>query len=116
MAIAPKSIGVVVVPNAAAALYTSPASVTTVITRAFANNVTAGAVDLTLWIVRSGGARADANLIHGAAAAGSPISAGPGGLLLLNELAGLVLAPGDAVHGLASAAASINFVASGWTQ
>lgn len=116
MAIAPKSIGSIVVPNAATVLYASPTGVTTVITRAFVNNVSAGAVDLTLWLVRSGGARADSNLIHGASVAGIPVSAGPSGPLLLNELAGLVLAPGDALHGLASAATSLNFVASGWTQ
>lgn len=112
----PKIIGPVVVANVAGALYTSPASTTTILTRASISNVTTGAVALTLWLVRSGGARANANIIRGASAAGLVLPGGPASPLILSELAGLVLAPGDAVHGLADTAAALNFTASGWTQ
>jgi hypothetical protein len=116
MAIAPKSIGPVVVPNAAGILYTSPVLVKTVLTRASINNVTAGAAALTLWLVRTGGARANSNLIRGASAAGLSVSAGPVSPIILNELAGLVLEPGDAIHGLSDTLNALNFTASGWTQ
>jgi hypothetical protein len=117
MTIAPAVLfGPVQVPNAAGALYTAPANTIAVITRAVATNVTAGGVTLTLWVVRSGGARADANIVVGAAAAGQTLSAGPAEPLVLNPLAGLVLRAGDALHGLSDTATAVNIVASGWTQ
>lgn len=116
MTISPKSIGPVVVANAAGVLYTSAANTTTVITRGSLDNVTAGAVTIKLWLVRSGGARADGNIIRGATAAGQTVSAGPSEPLVLPELAGLVLGPGDAIHGLCDTATALNFTASGWTQ
>jgi hypothetical protein len=117
MTISPSALfGPVQAATSAGAVYTSPANTTSVITRAVATNVTAGAATLKLWIVRSGGARADANIIVGAAAAGQSISAGPVEPTVLNALAGLVLRPGDALHALSDTATAINLVASGWTQ
>lgn len=117
MAITPVALfGPVQVANAAAALYTVPASTKAVITRSSITNVTAGAATLTLWVVRSGGARANANIVYGAAAAGQAIAAGPAEPTILNALAGLVLNAGDALHGLSDTATALNIVASGWTQ
>ena len=109
-------IGPVQIANAAAAVYTAPVNTTVVFTRAVVTNVTAGAATLKLWLVRSGGARADANIIFGAAAAGQAIAAGPVEPTVLAVMAGLVLRPGDAVHGLSDTATALNIVASGWTQ
>lgn len=116
MTIASKTIGPTVVANAAGALYTSAANTTTTITRAWLVNVTAGAVTITLWLVRSGGARANGNIIRGASAAGQSVSVGPSEPLVLPECAGLVLGPGDAIHGLCDTANALNFTASGYTQ
>lgn len=104
------------VPNAAAAIFTAPALTTCVITRGAIINITAGAVALTLWLVPSGGARANGNIIVGASAAGVNIAAGPTDGQPLAALAGLVLAPGDAIHALASAATSLNLTISGYTS
>lgn len=117
MTIAPGALfGPVQAPNAAAAVYTAPANTTVVITRAVALNVAAAGATLTLWLVRSGGARADSNIIFGAAAAGEAISAGPSDPVVLNALAGLVLRPGDAIHALSDTATALNLFGSGWTQ
>src|SRR5205814_1110063 len=101
---------------AAAAIYTSPANTTTVITRAGFTNVGAAGVQLTLWVVRALGARADGNIIVGASAAGQAISAGPSEPYVPAALAGLTLAPGDALHAKSDTAAVLNTVGSGWTQ
>lgn len=105
-----------VVANAAAAIFTAPAGTRCIITRGFVTNITAGAVALTLWFVPSGGARANGNIIVGASAAGLNIGAGPTDGIPLASLAGLVLAPGDAIHALASAATSLNLTISGYTS
>lgn len=115
--ITPKTIGPAVVANgAAAALYTSGTNVTTVITRASVVNVTAAGAQLTLWVVRSGGATANNNILRGASAAGEVVSAGPSDPVVINELAGMVLASGDAIWGLSDTANALNFTASGWTE
>lgn len=108
--------GPVQAPTSAAAVYTSPANTTTVVMRAVATNVAAAGATLTLWIVRSGGSRADGNIIVGAAAAGQTLSAGPAEPNVLAPLAGMVLRAGDAIHALSDTATAINLVASGWTQ
>lgn len=117
MTIAPKSIGPAVVANgAAAAIYTSGANQTTVITRASVVNITSGGVTLKLWVVRSGGTNTNADLVYGASAAGETVSAGPSDPVILNGLSGLVLNAGDAIWGLSDTASALNFTASGWTQ
>lgn len=109
-------IGPSAVPNAAAALYTSPANTITVVARAAVTNVSAAGAQLTLWVVRSGGSRSNGNIVVGAAAAGQTISTGPAEPTVVNALVSLVLAAGDAIHGLSDTADALNIVASGWTQ
>src|SRR5205814_1860835 len=100
----------------AAALYTSPANTTTVISRGVVVNVTNAGAQLTLWLVRAGGSRADGNIIFGAAANGQAMSAGPVEPTVINGLAALCLAPGDAIHGKSDVASALNIWASGWVQ
>lgn len=109
-------VGPVQVANAAAALYTAPANTTVVITRAVVTNESAGAATLTLWLVRSGGARANSNILVGAATAGQSIAGGPAEPYVVQSLAGMVLGPGDSIHALSDTNDVLNFVASGWTQ
>lgn len=109
-------IGPAAVPNAAAAIYTSPTNTTTVITRAVLTNVSAAGAKVTLWVVRDGDSRANSNIVMGATASGQTISAGPSDPTIVNALAGLVLAAGDAIHGLSDTADALNLIASGWTQ
>ncbi len=117
MTITPAAIfGPSVVAASAAAIYTVPASTTVTITRAVVTNVSAGGANLTLWLVRSGGARANGNILVGASAAGQTLSAGPSEPYVVNALAGMVLKAGDAIHALTSVASALNMVASGWTQ
>lgn len=107
-------VGPTPVPNAAGAIYTVPANTQVVVTRATITNITAGAAALTLWVVRSAGVRGNANIVRGASAAGQSFAAGPSEPTVLNELAGLVLNAGDAIHGLSDTANALNFDASGW--
>lgn len=104
------------VPNAAAAIFTSPPNTTSVVTRAVVTNESAGAATLTIWIVRSGGARANGNILVGAAAAGQSLAAGPVEPYVVQTLAGMVLGPGDAIHALSDTNNVLNFVGSGWFQ
>lgn len=104
------------VPAAAAAIYTAPALTTVTITRGFLTNESGSAATITLWLVRSGGGRTNGNIILGAASAGLAISAGPADPYIVQPLAGLVLAPGDAIHALSGTSDVLNFVGSGWTQ
>src|SRR5260370_26579837 len=100
MTITPKALwGEAQVSTVAAVLYASPANTTTVISRAVFTNITAAGAQLTLWVVRSGGARADGNIIVGASAAGQVISAGASEPYIPAPCAGLRLGPGDALHG-----------------
>lgn len=107
--------GPVAVPDAAGILYTAPANTTIVLTRASVINVGALASTLTLWLVRAGGSRATANIIYGASAAGQAVPLGPADPVIITDLAGCVLNPGDAIHGLTSVTASLNMFASGWS-
>jgi hypothetical protein len=117
MTITPKSLfGESTVSTAAAAVYTVPANTTVVISRMVATNVAAAGAQLTLWIVRSGGARADTNILVGASAAGQVLSAGASEPYVVNGAAGLVLNAGDAIHAKSDTASAINLVASGWSQ
>lgn len=117
MTITPKALwGETVVSTTAAALYTSPANTTTVISRGAFNNVLAAGAQLTLWVVRSGGARADGNIIVGAAAGGLVISGGASEPYVPASLAGLTLSPGDALHAKGDTVGALNSVGSGWTQ
>ena len=109
-------VGPVQIANAAGAIYTAPANTTVVITRAVITNESAGAATVTIWLVRSGGARANSNILVGAAAAGQSMAGGPAEPYVVNSMAGLVLAPGDAIHTLSDTNNVLNFVASGWTQ
>lgn len=116
MTIAAKTIGPSVVGTVAAALYTSAANTTTLITRASVVNITAAGATLKLWVVRSGGSNTNSNIVFGASAAGETISAGPSDPVILAALAGLVLGAGDAIWGISDTASALNFTASGWTQ
>ncbi len=103
-------------PNAAGILYTVPANITAVVTRAVVTNVTNGAATLTLWLVRSGGSRSNSDILVGASAAGQSISLGPSEPYIVQAMAGLVLNTGDAIHGLSDTLNALNIVASGWQQ
>ncbi len=116
MTISPLALGPFIVGNAAAALFTVPANATYTLTRAVVTNVTAGGVALTLWLVRSGGSRSNADILVGASAAGQTLSAGPAEPYVVNAMAGLVLKTGDAIHGLADTLNALNLTVSGWTQ
>lgn len=117
MTITPKALfGESVVSTAAAAVYTVPANTTAVVSRLTATNVTAAGAQLTIWIVRSGGARANGNILLGASASGMVLSAGPSEPYVVNGGAGLVLNAGDAIHAQSDTASAINLVGSGWTQ
>ncbi|MGH6740791.1 MAG: hypothetical protein ACREDY_17495, partial [Bradyrhizobium sp.] len=76
--------------------------------------VSAGSVTLTVWVVRNSLTAGDTNIIIGAAAAGFTVTTGQAYIAV--ELANLVLASGDSIHAVSSAATSINCVGSGWTQ
>lgn len=104
------------IPAAAAALYTVPVNVLVTVNRVVVTNVTAGAVSVTLWVVRNGGTNTNADILVGASAAGQSIPAGPSEPYIVNSMASLVLAAGDAIWGEASAATSLNAVGSGWTN
>ncbi len=73
----------------AATLYTSPTNTRTVVTQAAFTNVDSVARLLTVWIVRSGGASSDTNiLIDVRSLAANETYVAP-------ELAGQILGPGD---------------------
>lgn len=117
MAITPKSLwGEAIVSTTAAAIYTSPANTTTVISRGVITNIGAAGAQLTLWRVPSGGARADGNIIVGASAAGQTVSAGPSEPYVPSALAGLTLGPGESLHAKSDTANVLNTNGSGWTQ
>jgi hypothetical protein len=117
LAVSPLSLfGPTVVGTAAAALYTVPVNTTVTVNRVVVNNVTAGAVALTLWVVRSGGTNITGNLMVGASSGGLSISAGPVEPYVVNAFAALVLNAGDSIWAQASAASALNVVGSGWSQ
>lgn len=83
--------------NAAATLFTSPTNTKSVITQAAFTNVDTVARLLTVWIVRSGGAASDANiLIDEKSLAAQETYVSP-------ELAGQILGAGDFVQAKADA-------------
>jgi hypothetical protein len=90
------------IENAATAQYTST-NAKTVIDSGIVTNTTASTVTLTLWLVPSGGAAADANKIADA------LSIAAGATYLCPELAGKRLDSGDALWAQASAATSLSF-------
>lgn len=108
--------GPTAIAAAAAAVYTAPANTTVVFTRIVVTNRTATAAQLTLWLVRSGGARANSNILLGATAGGQAIGAGPSEPYVVTPGAGLVLAPGDAIHAESDTSGALNIVGSGWTN
>lgn len=117
MTISPSALwGPVQIPNAATAIYTAPALTTVTVTRAFITNESASAATVTLWLVRSGGGRTNADIILGAAAAGESMAAGPSEPYIIEVMAGLVLSAGDAIHAVSGTNDVLNFVGSGWTQ
>lgn len=97
----------VALPTTAGGVVTSPANTVAIIKRAVCANITGAAVTIALYRVPSGGA---ALLI----VPNRAISAN--GTDLLPELTNMVLNAGDSIEAQASAAASINFFASGFTQ
>ncbi len=96
------------ITNAAVAYITGAANSQTVIKRAVFNNVTAGAITITVNRVISGGSVAATNEVISAR------SVPAGGTDLAPELANMVLNGGDAVFCKASANTSVNFTASGF--
>ena len=117
MTITPNALwGPVQIGSAAAAIYTAPALTTVTVTRAVVTNESASAATLTIWIVRSGGAHSDSNILVGASAAGQSMGGGPSEPYVVQALAGMVLAPGDAIWAISGTNNVLNFVGSGWTQ
>lgn len=108
--------GPVQISNSAGVIYTAPANTTVVITRAVITNESAGAATVTIWLVRAAGSRTNANILVGAAAAGQPQAAGPAEPYVVQPMAGMVLAPGDAIHAVSDTNNVLNFVGSGWTN
>lgn len=94
---------------AAAAIFTSAASGTSVINRATFTNVTASPVAITVYVVRSGGAANAASMVI------SAYNIQPGEAYVAPELANLVMTAGDAIQAFASSAASITTVGSGFS-
>lgn len=107
--------GPAAVSTSAAALYTAPANQTIVITRAAVVNVSTAAATLKLWLVPSGGSRANDNIVYGAISAGETVPLGPADPVIIQDLASAVLNPGDALHGISDTATALNMFASGWT-
>ena len=93
--------------NADVTQYTSPALTKTVIKAANVVNRTAGAVSITVNLVPSGGAVANANLVI------SALSIPAGQSYQCPELINQVLEAGDFLSAKASAGASLDFTASG---
>jgi hypothetical protein len=93
--------------NAETTQYTAPGATRTIIDKFTGTNTTAGAVNLTVKLVQSGGAAGAANTIVSVKA----IAAGE--CYTFPEIVGHVLNPGDFISTLASAAASITIRASG---
>lgn len=93
----------------AAALFTAPASGTTVVNRAAFTNVDVVPRSITIYVVRSGGSANAASTII------SAYNIQPGEAYVASELASLVLTAGDAIQALASAATAITTTASGFS-
>lgn len=108
--------GPAVIGNAAAALYTAPSNSTVTINRVVVTNTSGSAVGLTIWVVRSGGATSNGNIVIGSSAGGQSISAGASEPYIANALASLVLNAGDALWAEASASGALNALGSGWVQ
>lgn len=96
------------ITNAAVAYIIGGINSQTIIKRAVFNNVTAGAITITVNRVTSGGSVATTNEIISAR------SIAAGSTDLAPELANMVLNAGDSVFAKASANTSINFTASGF--
>jgi hypothetical protein len=94
--------------NAQVTYLTGTAASQTIIKRAVFNNITAGAVNFSVWRVPSAGAAGATNQIITT----RPIAAG--GTDLAPELANMVLNAGDFIVCQAGANTSINFFASGF--
>ncbi len=97
----------VVLGTALASVVTAAANTQAVIKRAVCANPTGGAVTVTLSRIPSGGAALVIVPTRSIAANGTD---------LLPELTNMVLNAGDVIEASASAAASVNFFASGFTQ
>tara|TARA_R110000868_G_scaffold143298_1_gene361346 strand:- start:5031 stop:5375 length:345 start_codon:yes stop_codon:yes gene_type:complete len=96
------------ITNAAATYITGAAASQTIIKRAVFNNITAGAVTITVYRVASGGSAGTTNEVISA----RPVSAGATDLA--PELANMVLNAGDTIQAKASANTSVNMTASGF--
>jgi hypothetical protein len=93
-----------------AALYTAPGATKATVSRAVFTNVTGGAVTFTVEVVRSGGSTGTDKIVISAQ------SVAAGAAYVAPELERLVLATGDSIQALASAATSINAIISGFTS
>lgn len=92
------------VENAQTLKYTSPVNGKgTWVDKATFLNYSGGAQTFTVWLVPSGGAAGNSNLVISARSLASS-----GGSDFAPELVGKFLAPGDAIYWQASAATSIN--------
>ena len=93
--------------NALVTYYTSPTGTTSVVKRALFSNTTASPQTITVNVVQFGGSASASNQVINAR------TVAPGETYVSPELAGVVLAAGDFIQALASAGASITFMASG---
>lgn len=87
--------------------YTCPASTSVKVAGAVLTNTTAGTITVSVSLVKSGGTAGAANRIM------SAFSLPAGDDIILSELIGQYLGPGDFVSAIASAATSVAFVMSG---
>lgn len=92
---------------AAATYYTAPQNTTAIVKKLTVTNTSAGAVTVTLYKVPSAGTAGAANTITSAK------SIAPGATYEAFEFENHVLAAGDMIQALASAAASLTLAASG---
>lgn len=107
MAIIPSALaGPLALGTTLAAIYTAPAGTSAVVKRAVFTNVSASTAAFTVQVARSGGAGFAIILNQFLA---------PGATYPAPELENLVLSSGDVIKASASALASVNAIASGFT-
>lgn len=96
--------------TSAAAVVTTPAANTYVVTRAVFTNTGSTARTITVHIVRSGASATASNMVI------SAYTVQPGEAYVAPELSGVVLNGGDTIQALASAGSVITALGSGFSQ
>ena len=97
-------------PNAVAVQYTCPANSRTIIRHAVFTNTTAGSINVTAYVVPSGGSVGDPTTVLSTFAIAGHTA------YTSAELSGIVLAAGDTLQAFASAATSVSLNVSGISQ